>query len=126
MIDEGFIRRTYRTSLVVWGTGVLIFLIRQWWYAAIGFTVGSAVSLGILASLERVIRRTVVPGATGVDKTLAKVGIVKLLIIVVVIIGVVITRRFDLILAFCAGVGLTQVVMFLKVIGLLLIERMRK
>lgn len=123
MIDEGFIRRTYRTSIVVWAIAVVTMTAFQLWYAAIGFTIGSAISIGILMSLDAVIRRVFVPGSTGAVKKLAKIGFVKLVVIAVVLIGVVKTGRFDLIVAFCAGVLLTQSVMFLKVIGTLLAKR---
>lgn len=123
MIDEGFIRRTYRTTIVVWAIAALACLSFQLWYATIGLVIGTAVSLGVLASLDRVIRRTVVPGATGAGKALAKFGIIKFVALAVIVFGVVMTRRFDLIMGFCAGIVLTQLVMFLKVIGMALMER---
>lgn len=124
MIDEGFIQRTCRTTLVVWGVAVFACLVFQLWFAAVGFTIGTAVSLGVLIALNRIIRRTVVPGAKRVGITLAKFGAIKFLAIAAIVFGVVMTRRFDIIVGFCAGIALTQVVMFLKVIGMALIERM--
>lgn len=123
MIDEGFIRRTYRTSIVVWGIATLALLAFGLWFGALGFTIGAAVSLAVLAGLERIVRRVFVPGATGIRMVLAKFGVLKLLLIIGIVAVVVLTGRFDLILGFCAGVALTQVVMFLKVIGITLQER---
>ncbi|MBI2843024.1 MAG: hypothetical protein HYX78_06450 [Armatimonadetes bacterium] len=124
MIDEGFIRRTYRTTAVVWAIIVFAILAFEFWFAALGFTVGTAVSLGVLASLDRVIRRVLVPGRAGAGKALAKFGILKFLAVAVVVSGVVMTRRFDLIIGFCGGIALTQIVMFLKALGITLVERL--
>jgi hypothetical protein len=121
--DEGFIRRTYRTSIIVWAIATVTLMAFRLWYETLGFTIGSAVSIGILMSLDTTIRRLFVPGSTGAVKKLFKVGFVKLLIIAAVLIGVIKIGRFDLIVAFCAGVLLTQSVMFLKVIGALLAKR---
>lgn len=126
MIDEGFIRRTYRTSAVVWAFTLLVLLSFRLWLAAVGFTVGALLSFGILASLNYVVRRTFVPGAVTARKNLMKVGILKLIVIIGVVVGVVLTRRVELILGFCGGVGLTQLVMFLKALGLTLTERTGK
>lgn len=93
------------------------------WFVALGFTIGAAVSLAVLAGIERIVRRVFVPGATGIRMALAKFGVLKLLFIVGVVAAVVLTGRFDLILGFCTGIALTQVVMFLKVIGITLQER---
>ncbi len=124
MIDEGFIKRTYKTSVIVWAIATLGIVAGERWYAALGFTLGAAVSMGVLASLSHIVRRLFVPGQAGAGRTLIKFGIVKLVAIAVIVTGVVMTRRYDLIFGFCGGVILTQAVMFLKAIGITLNERM--
>lgn len=126
MIDEGFINRTYRTSVVAWGVATIVCLVLRFWFVAIGLTIGSALSIGVLAGFERVVRRTFVPGGVAHKWTIAKFWLMKTVVIAGVIAGVVLTRRFDLIIGFCVGVALTQVVMFLKVIGIMLLEWMNK
>jgi hypothetical protein len=123
MIDQGFIRRTYRTTLYVWAFVVFALLAFQLWFVAIGFTVGTALSFGVLASLDYIVRRIFVPGAEGAGRAFAKVGILKLAAIAAVVSGVVLTRRGDLIAGFCVGVVLTQAVMFLKAVGASLANR---
>ena len=123
MIDEGFIYRTYRTSVVVWIIAVLACLAYRLWFVALGFSVGAIVSFVILASLDHIVRQIFVPGASNVKPRMIRFGIVKLLVIGAITIGVVLTQRFDLILGFCAGIALTQFVMFLKVVGIILRER---
>ena len=77
-IDEHFIARVYRTSAWVWAIGLLAALSVGAFYFAIGWTVGSAMSVGILWSLDYIIRKTIVPGAEGARSSLAKFSVVKL------------------------------------------------
>jgi hypothetical protein len=124
VIDEGFIGRTYRTTAAVWAVGALLCLAAGRPLAALGLTIGSALGLLMLLMLDRTIRRTFVPGAVRPARRLLKMGLLKFLIVTSVVTAVIFTRRFDLVLAFCGGVGLTQAVMFLKALGILALERM--
>ena len=126
-IDEAFVARVYRTSAVVWAFGALAFASAWNWQSALGWTIGSAVSFGVLWSLSWVIRRVMVPG---VDPRSAKTALLKFSLlqipgIVAVMAGMVLLggRSFPLILGFFFGVVLTQGVIFLKVIGILICER---
>lgn len=95
-------------------------------YAAAGWTVGALVSTGILASLEWVIRRSFVPGATRARSTLAKFSLAKLPLVLLVLGLVVWLGRLStaFLLAFCAGVLLTQTVITMKALGIALCERL--
>jgi len=121
-IDGAFIKRVYRTSAFVWAFGVPAAWCVAGPLAAIGWTLGSGVSFGILWSLEWIVRRVFVPGAVGARRDLARFSILKLVALAVVLIGVVGLggRSFSLIVGFCAGVVLTQAVIFLKVVGKLI------
>ncbi|MCE5322656.1 hypothetical protein LLG46_04985 [bacterium] len=137
-IDNAFIKRTYISSAYLWIFGVLVWLslwhiltgygIRlnpHWgWMAAIGWSLGSAVSIGTLWSLEWIVSRAFVPGNRHAKKSLVKFSILKL-IVIILLMGLIVKlggKSFALIGAFCAGVVLTQAVIFLKVIGKLICE----
>ena len=125
-MDEGFLGRVYRTSAYVWAFVALLLLSLAGWPAAAGWTVGSALSLGVLRSLEVVIRRSFVPGVPNARGSLTKLSVVKLPLILLVL-GLVVwlgRNSFAFIIAFCAGVVLTQTVIFLKVLGMLFVERL--
>jgi hypothetical protein len=138
-IDDAFIKRVYRTSISMWGFGALVWLglwqvltARGWtlspnwgWMAALGWTLGSAMSVGLLWSLERIIRRAFVPGNTEAKRNLGRFSLVKLVVVAAILAIIVIFggRSFALVGAFCAGVALTQAVMFFKVVGMLICER---
>jgi hypothetical protein len=124
-IDEGFLGRVYRTSVVVWAIGTAI----SWGVgglpAAAGWTIGSALSMGLLRGFERMARRSFVPGAEQAHRDFGRFSAAKLPIILVVLVGVVVIggRSFELIAAFCAGVILTQAVIVLKALGLVIVGR---
>lgn len=122
--DETFLARVYRTSAFLWAFLALAWLVVLSWPAAIGWTVGSAVSFGILRSLEITVRRYFVPGEEGAKYALARFSIGKLFIIIAILSIVIITggKSFSLIVAFCAGLVLTQAVIFLKVLGMLICQ----
>lgn len=123
-IDDNFIKRTYRTSGYVWAIGVLASWAIAGAYAAVGWTLGAAVSVGILRSLEWIVRRAFVPGASDARGDLARFSLVKLVVVAAVLAGIVLLggRSFALVVAFCAGVVLTQAVIFLKVLGMLICQ----
>lgn len=123
-IDEAFINRVYRTSAFLWGFGVLVAWSIAGPMAAIGWTVGSGVSFGTLKSLDWVVRRAFVPGNLAARRDLARFSILKLVVLGGVLVGTVLLggRSFALIVAFCAGVVLTQAVIFLKVVGMLICQ----
>ena len=118
-IDQAFFGRVYRTSAFLWALGVLVCFAAFGWKAAAGWTVGSAVSFGILRSLEWGIRRFFVPDNAGAQGQLAKLSIVKLFGLLAVLVVVVLLggKSFAFIGAFCIGILLTQSVICFKVLG---------
>ncbi len=137
-IDEAFIKRVYASSAYLWAFGVLISLAiwqllisrglepaRYWGLmTALGWTMGSLMSVGTLWSLEWIVRRAFIPGNLGAKKNLFKFSLAKLVLIILFLALAVKLggKSFSFIVAFCAGVVLTQAVIFLKVLGKLICE----
>ncbi len=124
-IDEGFITRVYRTSAYVWAFGALVAWSVAGWHAALGWTVGSAVSVGVLAAIEWMVRRAAVPGDTRAGRKLMKAAALHWPIILVLLAAAVWLggRRISYIVAFVAGLGLAQAVIALKALGILIVSR---
>jgi hypothetical protein len=128
MTDEGFIGRVYRTCAYVWAFGALIAWSYGGLHTAFGWTFGSAISVGLLYGIERVVRKAVRPGNIGAKKYLAYVAALHWPIIVgIMALAVWLSgRRIAYLIAFIAGLGLTQVVIVLKAVGAVLVERMNE
>lgn len=128
IIDESFIGRVYKTSAVVGLFGLLAAWSVGGLLAAAGWTAGALVSVGVLASLDRVVRRCFVPGEARPRKELAKLSIVKLLVILAVLCLAVWIGKFSLafLFAFCAGLLLAQAVIVLKTFGIIICERLKE
>lgn len=124
-IDQAFIGRVYRTSAFLWAFGVLVCLAVFGWKAAAGWTVGSALSFGILRSLDWGIRLFFVPDNPAAQGQLARLSIVKLFALFAVLAVVVLVggKSFAFIGAFCIGILLTQAVICFKVLGMALIRQ---
>ena len=124
--DEHFIARVYRTSAFMWAFGFLVCWAVSGLFAAGGWTLGSVLSVTILWSLEWIIRRVFVPEANGAKKALAKFTLLKLPAVAAILVLAVFLGRasFAFIIAFCAGVVLTQSVIFLKTVGMLVAQRL--
>jgi hypothetical protein len=120
-LDDSFINRVYRTSAYLWAFGLLVCAPIGGLPAALGWTLGAAVSMGTLCSLEWIVRREFVPGKSAAGRSLARFSLVKLPIVALMLVGIVLVggRSFEMIASFCAGVVLTQTVVFLKVMGML-------
>lgn len=125
-IDEGFISRVYKTSGFVWIFGAIFCLGPLGWLAAAGWTLGCGLSVGVLLSLEWIIRRDFVPGAINAKRAFIKFTLVKVPVLLAVLALVVWVGMSSLIFlaAFSVGVLLTQLVMFLKVMGMLAHQRL--
>jgi hypothetical protein len=124
-IDEGFIARVYRTSAYVWAFGAMVAWSVAGPHAALGWTVGSAISVGVLAGIEWAVKRVIKPDNPRARKSFANVAMLHWPIIVAVLaLAVWLSgRRAAYVIAFAAGLGLTQLVIALKAIGILIIER---
>jgi hypothetical protein len=127
-IDEGFVARVCRTSVVVWAFGALVAWCVAGPYAALGWTVGSGISVGVLAAIDWMVRRTMRPGDTRAGKKLMKAAALHWPIILVLLAGAVWLsgRRVAYVIAFVAGLGLAQAVIVLKAVGVLIVERIDK
>jgi hypothetical protein len=126
--DEDFIARVCRTSVVVWAFGAMAAWCVAGPYAALGWTFGSAISVGLLAAIDWMVRRTMRPGDARAGKKLMKAAALHWPIILMLLAGAVYLsgRRVAYIVAFVAGLGLAQAVIVLKAVGQLLVERMNK
>jgi hypothetical protein len=121
-LDEGFIGRTYRSCgwvlglvlLFLWGLGKFQ---AMWSVAA-----GTALGLGVLRGFEWLTRSLVRPGQAPRPRPMVKVVALKLPAMALLIYGVVRSGWFDL-AAFAGGVALVQIVIFLKAVGLFLVQR---
>ncbi len=124
-LDERFLVGVYRTSAVLWAVGAGVFggLGRE--SIALGWTIGSGASVGLLRGIEWTVRRFFVPGRMISNRDFIKILAVKLIIIVPFVVGIVLLggRSFGFIAGFCAGLVLTQSVIVLKVLGAILSER---
>jgi len=117
-IDEAFIKRVYRTSVYVWLVVTLVLLSFRSLGGVAGWTLGSAVSMGTLRSLEWIVRRAFVPGNLKAGSALGKVSLLKIAVLLPIL-GLAVwasSRSVAFVFAFCAGVVLTQAVIFLKVV----------
>ncbi len=123
-IDEGFITRVYKTSAVVWAFGVLAAWSIAGWFAALGWTVGSAISVGLLAAIEWMVRRAVRPGNERAGKSLLKAAALHWPAILLILAAAVWLGGGKLVylLAFVAGLGLVQMVMAAKALGIAINE----
>lgn len=121
-IDETFIKRTYRTSIFVWGFVALVLLSFMQLWAVAGWSLGSVVSMGVLWSLEHIIRKAFVPGNLKAQSELGKFSLMKIGVGLPILLIAVWAAKHSapFIFAFCAGIVLTQAVIFLKVLGMLI------
>lgn len=128
MNDEGYFGRVYRTSAIVWLFGVLAAWAVAGIYAAFGWTMGSAISVGLLAGIEWIVRTIVRPGNVAAKKALTKVAALHWPIIVgVLALAIWLSgRRVEYIVAFAAGLGLAQAVIVLKAVGAVIVDGMNK
>ena len=128
MSDEGFLGRVYRTCVYVWAFGALA----AWGYfgphAALGWTFGSAISVGLLYAIEWIVRKTVTPGNLRAKKVLTTIAALHWpIILAIMALAVWLSgRRIAYLIAFSAGLGLTQAVIVLKTVGAMIVERTNK
>ncbi len=124
-IDLAFIARVYKTSFVVWAFGALVLLSFSTAMAVVGWTVGSAMSFGVLRSLQWAVTKYFVPGNTMGKNCFSRFSAAKLLVIVLIlsILLIIGGRNFEFVGFFCGGLILTQAIIILKVIGSLLTKR---
>lgn len=127
-IDDGFVGRVYKTSAWTWAFGAMVALSLGGWHTALGWSIGSAISIGLLAAIDWVVRRSVRPDNIRAKKVLTNAAILHWPIIVAVLaFGIWISAKSILyIIAFAAGLGLVQAVIVLKAISIFIIEQINK
>jgi len=124
-IDEAFIGRVYRTSVWVWLSATLVLLGFRSLGGVAGWTLGCAVSMWTLWSLEWIVRRAFVPGNLNAGSSLGKFSVLKIAVILPIL-GLAAwasSRSIPFLFAFCAGVLLTQAVIFFTVVVVLISRR---
>lgn len=128
MIDEGFLGRVYRTSAIVWAFGALIAWSFAGFYAAFGWTFGSAISVGLLAGIEWLVRKAVTPGNLRAKKVLTNAAVLHWPIILgIMALAIWLSgRHVAYLIAFAAGLGLAEAVIVLKTVGAVIVERMNR
>jgi hypothetical protein len=129
-LDAGFIRRVYRTSILLW---VLVAWLAygQWGgSAAAGVTTGTALALGSLYAWERAIRILITPGASRqAPGLLMALGGLKLLLIGAILAGVIVTAQrlqanlLALTLGIAGGFFLVHLVILLKAVSRWLLDK---
>ncbi|NLN76714.1 MAG: hypothetical protein GX139_10440 [Armatimonadetes bacterium] len=127
-IDAGFIRRVYLTSSYVWFFGLLVSISVSGWRAALGWTIGSAISVGLLRAIEWFVGNTFRADSKRIrGVSLAAIALHWPVLIAALAGGIWLGRgHFPYIVAFCAGLVLTQAVIALKVVGMLIVQRLNK
>ncbi len=123
--DDRFLARVYRTSGMLWVVGSLALAGLQNWSALMGWTAGSALSFGLVRSLEVVVRRSFVPGTARPRQDLTRFSLVKLPIVIAILAAIVWLggRDFALIGAFCAGAALVQAAIVLNTLRSMTVDR---
>lgn len=128
MIDPSFLDRVFKTGMVVWLIGFIMMLAKYGAGAASGWTAGAAFSFGILAVIRWFVLKTFVPGNDRAKNGFAIFALLQMPIILLILGSIVYISKFipGFILAFCAGVALAQIVIMLKAVGILVLEKFNK
>jgi hypothetical protein len=115
----GFIGRVYRTTLVAWATVALLLFNHYGLAAVLGLSIGTAVSLGSLYSVELTVRLLTRPGVHAGGRYFTLLLFLKLPLLTAVMAAAVwavlsgVANVFTLV----AGVALVHGVILLKAVG---------
>jgi hypothetical protein len=117
MIDELFISRVYRSSFW-WSLLVVSYLLMaKLLSAAVGFSIGVGVGLGVLRSIEGIVRIVFVPGNAGASKaTMSALGIAKYALLAVIF-ALIVRSGWISLPAFACGVGVPSAIICLKMLS---------
>lgn len=124
-IDEGFVSRVYRTSVYVGAFGIMVSWSVAGPWAALGWTLGSVVSVGVLAAIDWLVRRAAGSVDVRAGRKLMKAVALHWPIILILLVPAVWLgggRRCYMV-AFAAGLCLVQAVIALKALGILIVGR---
>lgn len=120
-MDEGFIQRTYRTSTWVFVLVALPLVSYGQWQWAWSVGAGALLGLGVLRLYEWLVQGFLLPRRQEARWLFVKVSVLKLPALTLILYFVVRCGWFTL-PAFAAGVALVQTVIFLKAVGLYLVQ----
>ncbi|HOK53285.1 MAG TPA: ATP synthase subunit I [Armatimonadota bacterium] len=123
MIDSGFLKRVYRTSVFVWLFALLLCSVFMTLSGAIGISVGFIISFSSLVLLERLVTMLMVPEWTSETKRVLR----KLVILAVIKYGVIALTLWLVLktawvnpIGLAIGLGLPMAVISLKALGIAL------
>jgi hypothetical protein len=117
MIDEQFIQRVYRSS-IVWSLVILSWLMMNKLIpATVGFALGVAIGLGVLRTIEAVVKKVLTPGER--DTAKMKMGIIGVIKygILGLLIGMVVKAGWISLPAFACGIGVPTAIIFMKTLA---------
>lgn len=123
MSEPDYLTRIYRTTAAIMFVLTAFFAAVGWRKVAGGFFIGALVGIGVLWSIEWVVRRSIAPGAIASRKSLLKYVAIKYPLLAVVVVPVVLAKDLALSLAFVGGLTLPHAVIFFKAIGSLRNDR---
>lgn len=123
--ETNLIRKSYRSVAIAWVTAMVwcIALMKPW--IGLSITLGTLVMTAVLISYDYVVRRVFVPGATGSNRALLKLALIKYPVIGLMLYLLVHWGRFNA-PAFCGGIVLVHFAIVCKVIGIGMVERARR
>lgn len=122
MSDETLPQRTLRTGFFLAGWFVLVFGLRGWYTASMGFAVGAALSLFSLWSLTFAVPR-VLNEARPVAKFLLALMLMLKLPLYAVVLYYATNRPYFHLGALVGGIALVPAVFVMKMLGRTVIER---
>jgi hypothetical protein len=117
MVDEQFIQRVYKSS-VLWSLLILSYLMMtKLVSASAGFALGVGLALAGLHSFEAIVKNVVVPGKTqGAKVKMGVFALVKYAAFAVVI-ALTVKSGWISLPAFACGVGIPSAIIFLKALA---------
>ena len=122
MNDRNYTSGFYRSIAIAWfiAMGWLFAFHKPW--IALSVTLGTITGTGILAGFDWIIRRSFVPGAKAPGRALLKFSLLKYPLFCLALYWLV---RWDKVSlpAFCGGIVLVHLAVFIKIIGIRLAER---
>lgn len=123
--DEQFIRRVYKTTIWVWAFSFIWCIWLRQPLAALGLTIGALVGIAGLRTLEMTVKRSTTPSQSAIPGfPTAKYTLLKYPAYLVIMSLVVLTKNIPIIIGFMAGLGLVHLVIILKAVGRMVIQRL--
>lgn len=116
-LDRAFLRRVYRTSLLVFGLALLVSLGRMSWKISGGLTLGYGLSLGTFAYWEWLVTRGFAP-VPGIRRRIAILASILIkLPALALILYLAVNRAWVDAASLCVGVAIVHGVLVLKILG---------